>query len=242
MRPESIEPHRRNGCTSWCIGTSPDLCASRNSAHSRAFPRNCAHRRAFHGWIVHPLAAAQRACVDCVANLCCGPPNVFTQRTATAGASCSRPAHPTRRLTFEDAGNLPRGAHTACDVCNLRRLGSNDRPLATHCTMHNLTHCRHTLSLLATALLAVSFEAPLSAQWTNVSPAAGPSGRRSHAMAYDSQRNVTVLFGGYSGGGPSGIRGDTWERDGTSWTQVASTGPRSDERRVGNEGRSRWSP
>ena len=40
-------------------------------------------------------------------------------------------------------------------------------------------------------------------------------------MAYDSQRGVTVLFGGYS----FGFHNDTWEWDGSSWTQVATTGP-----------------
>ena len=35
-------------------------------------------------------------------------------------------------------------------------------------------------------------------------------------MAYDSVRGVTVMFGGAD---PSGVRGDTWEWDGTTWTQ-----------------------
>ena len=87
--------------------------------------------------------------------------------------------------------------------------------------MHNLSHSTHTLSMLAAALLAVSIEAPLSAQWTNVSPAAGPSVRYSHAMAYDSQRGVSVLFGGRNN---FANLGDTWEWDGSSWTQAASTG------------------
>lgn len=47
----------------------------------------------------------------------------------------------------------------------------------------------------------------------------GPSARRDHAMAYNSLRAVTVLFGGYP---PAG---DTWEWDGTTWTQRAVSGP-----------------
>jgi hypothetical protein len=41
-------------------------------------------------------------------------------------------------------------------------------------------------------------------------------------MAYDAQRGRAVLFGGL---GASGALGDTWEWDGSTWTQVASTGP-----------------
>jgi hypothetical protein len=40
-----------------------------------------------------------------------------------------------------------------------------------------------------------------------------PSGRSRHAMAYDSRRGVTVLFGGESAGG-TGPLGDTWELEG----------------------------
>jgi hypothetical protein len=39
-------------------------------------------------------------------------------------------------------------------------------------------------------------------------------------MTYDSQRGRTVMFGGNSSGVP-----ETWEWDGATWTQVATTGP-----------------
>jgi len=42
-------------------------------------------------------------------------------------------------------------------------------------------------------------------------------------MAYDSAREVVVLFGGYDYS--SGDRNDTWEWEGTTWTQVADSGP-----------------
>ncbi|MBP7933424.1 MAG: hypothetical protein KA354_02140 [Phycisphaerae bacterium] len=46
-----------------------------------------------------------------------------------------------------------------------------------------------------------------------------PSPRRAHAMAYDSDREVVVLFGGTSGGA------ETWEYDGNLWVLKATTGP-----------------
>jgi hypothetical protein len=51
----------------------------------------------------------------------------------------------------------------------------------------------------------------------------GPGPRNSHAMAYDSIRGVTVLFGGAD---PDGnLFGDTWEWDGENWTQMEDVGP-----------------
>ncbi len=46
----------------------------------------------------------------------------------------------------------------------------------------------------------------------------GPASRSGHAMAYDSARGVTVLFGGT-------YFDDTWEWDGVTWTQRSVTGP-----------------
>jgi len=61
--------------------------------------------------------------------------------------------------------------------------------------------------------------------WNQVS-SSGPSPRRQHAMAYDSQRGVVVLFGGHGlGGGGLMYLGDTWEWNGSSWSQVSSGGP-----------------
>jgi hypothetical protein len=50
--------------------------------------------------------------------------------------------------------------------------------------------------------------------WTRV-VVAGPAPRLEAAMAYDSARHVTVLFGGQQAGSPSN---ETWEWDGTTWT------------------------
>jgi N-acetylneuraminic acid mutarotase len=54
--------------------------------------------------------------------------------------------------------------------------------------------------------------------WTNMAPATSPSARRFHAMAYDSQNNLTVLFGGYDGA----YDDETWVYNYTdnSWTNV----------------------
>ncbi len=56
--------------------------------------------------------------------------------------------------------------------------------------------------------------------WVQITTTHVPAARASLAMAYDSARGVTVLFGG-------GIAGqafaDTWEYDGADWTQVTPT-------------------
>ena len=77
------------------------------------------------------------------------------------------------------------------------------------------------LVLFCTLCVAALSVALAQAQdWKQVS-STGPSARYAHAMAYDSARGVTVLFGGRG----SYYLGDTWEWDGSSWTQVSSTGP-----------------
>lgn len=63
------------------------------------------------------------------------------------------------------------------------------------------------------------------AAWKPVSATNSPSVRSGHAMAYDSARARTVLFGGLAG--PTGAElGDTWEFDGAQWLSV-STDPLS---------------
>jgi hypothetical protein len=55
--------------------------------------------------------------------------------------------------------------------------------------------------------------------WTLLSPAASPPARFNHAMAYDYQRHVIVLTGGFS----TSRFSDTWEWNGTTWTQRSGT-------------------
>ena len=52
--------------------------------------------------------------------------------------------------------------------------------------------------------------------WVQRSPAAPPTGRFGHAMAYDATHQQVVLFGGLDF---TGILSDTWVWDGTNWTQ-----------------------
>jgi len=59
--------------------------------------------------------------------------------------------------------------------------------------------------------------------WTQLANS-GPIPRSHHAMAFDSSRNRTVLFGGTAQGQNSPLL-DTWEFDGQEWTQQADTKP-----------------
>ncbi len=59
--------------------------------------------------------------------------------------------------------------------------------------------------------------------WTQKSPATVPPRRDTYAMAYDSTRNVTTLFGGVdSSAFPGSITNQTWEWNGVDWTQRMS--------------------
>ncbi|MBM3124910.1 MAG: hypothetical protein FJZ87_07510 [Chloroflexi bacterium] len=51
-------------------------------------------------------------------------------------------------------------------------------------------------------------------RWLNVYPSIFPSGRVNHAMAYDENRGMVVMFGGYN---DNGALDDTWEWDGFTW-------------------------
>ena len=61
--------------------------------------------------------------------------------------------------------------------------------------------------------------------WREVTPIdpegdSSPVGRFAHAMAYDTARGVTILFGGFDG---SSHLSDTWAYDGVSWREVTPT-------------------
>ena len=80
-------------------------------------------------------------------------------------------------------------------------------------------------TVIASAFYLLVLSVPLTAQvfWTRKAPDASPGPRIAHAMAYDSRRGVTVLFGGSTSG--FSLLGDTWEWDGTTWTQRMVLGP-----------------
>jgi hypothetical protein len=60
-----------------------------------------------------------------------------------------------------------------------------------------------------------------SRTWTLVSAATKPPARSFPAMAYDPEAGVSVVAGGQ---GPSGDFTDTWEYNGTTWTQTVTSG------------------
>ena len=67
--------------------------------------------------------------------------------------------------------------------------------------------------------------------WSERTPTAptadnNPEARYQHAMAFDSARHVTVLFGGALASGL--YAGDTWEWDGTRWAKPTLTDPEGD--------------
>lgn len=69
--------------------------------------------------------------------------------------------------------------------------------------------------LIASVTIVVPAAATLAQGPAWASPSVGPDARRQHAMAYDSARGRTVLFGGYRTG--TGSLADTWEWDGRGW-------------------------
>ena len=60
--------------------------------------------------------------------------------------------------------------------------------------------------------------------WTQIKSTTSPLGRHLHAMAYDSARQRTVLFGGNKALTTTSL-GDTWAWDGKVWTLMKPTNP-----------------
>lgn len=76
---------------------------------------------------------------------------------------------------------------------------------------------------IAASLILVGFTGISKAAapgWRQVPP---PQGRGGPGMAFDSGRGKTVMFGGSDVN--NGRLGDTWESDGSTWTQTAQFGP-----------------
>jgi hypothetical protein len=69
--------------------------------------------------------------------------------------------------------------------------------------------------------------------WTELDPVTRPRSRHLAGLAYDSNRDALILFGGFDadGSGPGRLLGDTWAWDGTNWTKLALD--RSPKRREG---------
>ena len=49
--------------------------------------------------------------------------------------------------------------------------------------------------------------------------------RDHHSLVFDERRGTVLMFGGMSSGGTSPWPTDTWERQVTGWTRIATTGP-----------------
>jgi hypothetical protein len=59
-------------------------------------------------------------------------------------------------------------------------------------------------------------------RWVKKNPISSPPHRNDHAMAYDQQRKLVFLFGGYTYAGRSR---ETWAWDGTKWQKLDVYGP-----------------
>src|SRR5262245_15938910 len=82
---------------------------------------------------------------------------------------------------------------------------------------------RSRARLLALMFLALSSLIPVPAlaqtvAWTQI----GVTGRSGHAMAYDTARGVSVIFGGLKGNEYSA---ETWEGNGAAWLRPTVNGP-----------------
>jgi hypothetical protein len=60
--------------------------------------------------------------------------------------------------------------------------------------------------------------------WVQAAPPVRPSPRSGHAMRYSQHRERVQVFGGE---GATGLLGDTWEWDGTTWVLIATATPPS---------------
>ena len=80
--------------------------------------------------------------------------------------------------------------------------------------------------LIIVFLLLFTPEPDIQAQvWRQVSTPSPPI-RYGSAMAYDSDRKMAVMFGGYySYDSTEKNYGDTWEWNGSMWTEASKTGP-----------------
>jgi hypothetical protein len=58
--------------------------------------------------------------------------------------------------------------------------------------------------------------------WVQINTTTSPAARAYHAMAWDSARQRTVLFGGYYYDGNTHYLNDTWEYNGSNWVQVTT--------------------
>lgn len=90
----------------------------------------------------------------------------------------------------------------------------------------NASACKPVRSIVMLVTLAATLApAPGAAAqcpaWSNVTQSAAPPARNFHALCYDSNRGVTVLFGGFN---PTYLS-DLWEGDQGGWSLRSTGGP-----------------
>lgn len=101
----------------------------------------------------------------------------------------------------------------------LGALGKLGKPLLALLSRSAWRRIATLLSLLMTVILAT----PAEGQLIDWRMRDFLTARYDHAMAYDSARHVTVLFGGTTSS--SEASAETWEWDGITWSQRHVTGP-----------------
>ena len=84
-----------------------------------------------------------------------------------------------------------------------------------------MLNIRPPMPILASTTISQSFASTLDASWHQITTTHSPPGRYTHGFAYDTHRNVGVLFGGDSTEDPRAS--DTWEFDGTDWAEITPT-------------------
>lgn len=77
---------------------------------------------------------------------------------------------------------------------------------------------RPPMPIPANTFVSQSTSSTFGASWHQLMTPQAPPGRYTHGLAYDTQRNVSVLFGGHSSEEPRA--NDTWEFDGADWIEI----------------------
>lgn len=117
------------------------------------------------------------------------------------------------------AGDYPSGSEFAFREIDIAGyLGPGNNVLAVR--GWDGTYCNVTANGGKVVYIEIEYEDVLP-DWalTAINPEIA---RMSMSMAYDSDRQVVVMFGGRLSNPPYGLAAGTWEYDGTSWTQVVT--------------------
>ena len=87
---------------------------------------------------------------------------------------------------------------------------------------HTLMRIISNAALVACSTILI---ASIRAQVWSQKSVPGPGTRALHGMVFDSARSRTICFGGSNSNGGANPFGDTWEWDGSTWSQVNTVGP-----------------